>query len=157
MSTVLPSSNLDVTDTRSNESYQDEDVTSVDHFTSVNKGFELGSSSPAFKRHATTLFSTYAPVLCISSLPPVTCFWASLAMVRNSILLYIEFIFSCVWYWRRKMRNFSSSPDLFLLCDLLVFVEQSSYLWFSRLFRSFSLSVLICKCSFTAGCRSRSA
>lgn len=49
------------------------------------------------------------------------------------------------------MRNFSSSPDLFLLCDLLVFVEQSSHLWFSRLFRSFSLSVLIYKCSLLQG------
>lgn len=55
------------------------------------------------------------------------------------------------------MWNLASSPDLFLLCDLLVFVEQSTYLGYSRLFRSFSLSVLIYKCSFTAGYRSRGA
>lgn len=66
MSTGLQPANLDLTDTRNKESYQEEDITSVDHFTSVDKGFELGSSSPV-KRRATTLSSTYAPVLCISS------------------------------------------------------------------------------------------
>ena len=66
MSTGLQPANLDLSDTRNKESYQEEDVTSIDHFTRVDRGFELGSSSP-FKRHATTLSSTYAPVLCISS------------------------------------------------------------------------------------------
>lgn len=66
MSTGLQPANLHLTDTRNKGSYQDEDVTSVDNFTSVDKGCELGSSSP-FKRHATTLSSTYAAVLCISS------------------------------------------------------------------------------------------
>ena len=66
MSSGLQPANLDLTDTCNKESYQEEDVTSVDHFTRVDRGFELGSSSP-FKRHATTLSSTYAPVLFISS------------------------------------------------------------------------------------------
>lgn len=66
MSSGLQPANLDLSDTRNKESYQEEDVTSVDHFTRVDRGFELASSSP-FKRHATTLSSTYAPILCISS------------------------------------------------------------------------------------------
>ena len=40
MSTGLQPANLDLSDTRNKESYQEEDVTSVDHFTSVDKGFE---------------------------------------------------------------------------------------------------------------------
>ena len=66
MSSGLQPANLDLTDTCNKESYQEEDVTSVDHLIRVDRGFELGSSSP-FKRHATTLSSTYAPILCISS------------------------------------------------------------------------------------------
>ena len=78
MSTGLQQANLDLTDTRNKESYQEEDITSVDHFTSVDKGFELGSSSP-FQRHATILSSAYAPVLCISSfctVPPLNYHWS---------------------------------------------------------------------------------
>lgn len=99
MSTGLQPANLDLTDTRSKESCKEEDVDQL----TILQAWTRASNSDHRPPLKDTLRFCPPPMLGSSVFlhlfPPLdyhwsgSCFWASLAMVEHSILLYIGCIF----------------------------------------------------------------